>query len=68
MIKTKVSYEITSFADERKVSECKCDTVNDLYIEIEALKYHYEHNGNFDSIRIITYVNNEPISEEWSHM
>lgn len=68
MNKTKVSYKITAFADERKVYECEVNTTTGLCLKVVSLKYRYENDGNFDSIRIITYVNDEPVSEEWNHM
>lgn len=68
MTKTKVSYKITAFADERKVSECEVDTVADIYLKIAALKYRYEIDGDFDSIQIITYINDKYVSEEWNNM
>ena len=68
MTKTKVSYKITAFADEREVAECEVDTIVKTWLKISELKHHYEHSDNFDSIRIITYVNNETVSEEWINM
>ena len=68
MTKTKVSYELTAFADERKISEYEVDTVVKVSLKISELKRRYENHGDFDSIQIITYVNNKYVSEEWYYM